>query len=190
MRPTEELRNEHRAILRVLDILQSVAARLETPSEPVEAEDLAQMVEFIRVFADQCHHGKEEDLLFPAMEAAGIPREGGPIGVMLEEHNIGRQYVRGMAEAVNGYRTGEPHAGHAFAQNAKAYRDLLSQHINKEDNILYMMADMHLEPETEKELLQAFERVEQERIGPGRHEAFHELLDCLEERYLGRRHQN
>ncbi len=71
------------------------------------------------MFADQCHHGKEEDLLFPAMEAAGIPRESGPIGVMLEEHNIGRQYVRGMAEAVSGYRAGETQAGRAFAQNAK-----------------------------------------------------------------------
>ncbi len=51
-----------------------------------------------------------------------------------------------------------------------------------------MMADMHLEPETEQELLEAFERVEQERIGPGRHEAFHELLDRLAEKYLGQSH--
>jgi len=186
MRPTEELKKEHQAILRMLDILRGVVARLETEGSPVEAEDLAQIVDFIRVFADQCHHGKEEDLLFPAMEAAGIPREGGPIGVMLQEHTIGRDHVRGMAEAVKGCQAGDPQARRAFAQEASAYRDLLSQHITKEDNILYMMADMHLTPETERELLEAFERVEREKIGPGRHEAFHALLDRLEQTYLGR----
>lgn len=186
MRPTEDLKNEHKAILRMIDVLRSVSARLETGSGAVEPDDLAQIVDFIRVFADQCHHAKEEDLLFPAMEEAGIPREGGPIGVMLAEHDIGRDYVKGMAEAAAGCRTGDRQAAHSFAENAKGYGSLLSQHISKEDNILYMMADVHLEPEKERELLEAFEQVEREKVGPGRHEAFHELLDRLEKTYLGK----
>ncbi|MGQ9493468.1 MAG: hemerythrin domain-containing protein [Anaerolineae bacterium] len=95
MRATEQLMEEHRAIETVLNILENVCQRLET-GKAVDAEHLEHILEFIRIFADRCHHGKEEDLLFPAMEKAGIPREGGPIGVMLIEHVQGRNYVRGM----------------------------------------------------------------------------------------------
>ena len=183
MRPTEELTHEHQAILRMIAILRNVSARLENESSAVDPADLVEIVDFIRVFADQCHHGKEEDLLFPAMEEAGIPREGGPIGVMLAEHTLGREYVKGMAEAVAGFQQGDQQAARNFAEKATNYGNLLSQHIHKEDSILYMIADAHLGAEQDRELLEAFERVEREVIGAGRHEAFHDLLDRLERTY-------
>ncbi len=182
MKPTEELMTEHRAIERMLRILEHVADRLEagTVTDPA---DLEAMVEFIRVFADRCHHGKEEDLLFQAMEAAGVPRQGGPIGVMLAEHTLGRDYVRGMAEAIPRYAAGEAGAAARFAENARGYVALLSQHIVKEDQILYPIADRVLSQQTQAELSRGFARVEEERVGPGKHEAFHALLDRLEATY-------
>jgi len=183
MKPTEQLKEEHKAIKLMLRIAEKVNEKLEA-GEEVNPEHLEQIVEFIRVFADKCHHGKEEDLLFVAMEEAGIPKEGGPIGVMLAEHDMGRSYVRGLSQAVARYKAGDRGVSPAIIENARNYVALLSQHIDKEDNILYPMADMHLSEAQQEELLEGFEKVEREKIGPGRHEEFHKLLDHLQEVYL------
>jgi hemerythrin-like domain-containing protein len=106
MRPTEQLKQEHQAIKLMLKILEEVCRRLESGTD-ANPEHLEKMVDFIRVFADRCHHGKEEVLLFPAMEQAGVPKEGGPIGVMLREHQMGRDYVQGMSDAADGYKRGD-----------------------------------------------------------------------------------
>lgn len=184
MKPTEELVNEHNGIKRMLRILEEVARRLEA-GEQVAVADLEAMVDFVRTFADRCHHGKEEDLLFVAMEEAGIARQGGPIGVMLHEHTLGRGYVRGMAEGIAAYQAGNTSAAAQIAENGRGYVALLTQHIHKEDNILYPMADRILTAAKQAELLEGFEQIERERVGPGKHEAYHVLLDTLEAAYLG-----
>jgi hemerythrin-like domain-containing protein len=183
MKPTEQLKEEHQAIKLMLRISERVCEKLES-GEEVNPEHLEQMIEFIKVFADKCHHGKEEDLLFTAMEEVGIPKEGGPIGVMLTEHDMGRGYVRGMSEAVTRYKAGDRKALSGIVGNARNYIALLTQHIDKEDNILYPMADKHLSEDKQKALLEEFERVERERIGAGKHEEFHDLLNHLQEVYL------
>ncbi|MDO8504175.1 MAG: hemerythrin domain-containing protein [bacterium] len=173
MLPTEQLKNEHQAIKLMLEILEAVSGKIDA-GERVNEDDLKDMVEFISVFADKCHHGKEEDLLFPAMEEAGIPKEDGPIGVMIDEHNLGRSYVKAMREAKD---------QKDFAAAAKNYVSLLTQHIDKEDNILYQIADMHLSKEKQNELLDQFEKVEKEKIGHGKHEEFHQMLEKLKNIY-------
>jgi hemerythrin-like domain-containing protein len=183
MKPTEDLKKEHEAIKLMLRILEKVSERLEA-GEKVSAEHLDRILEFIRVFADKCHHGKEEGLLFQAMEKAGIPGERGPIGVMLYEHGEGRNFVKGMSDAVERYKKGEKKAGREVAKNARNYASLLSQHIEKEDNVLYPMADGRLSAAAQEELEKGFEKIEKEVIGPGRHEEFHELLHRLEDEYL------
>ncbi len=141
-------------------------------------------MEFIQVFADKCHHGKEEDLLFKEMEAAGFPRDRGPVGVMLHEHEQGRGYVRNMKDGVAKLKAGDKKSALVIAKNAMDYVSLLSQHIEKEDNILYPMAEDRLPEAKLKELENEFEKVEKEIIGPGRHEEFHKLLHHLKEIYL------
>jgi hemerythrin-like domain-containing protein len=185
MKPTEDLKKEHEAIKLMLRILEEVSRRLET-GEKVSAEHLDRILEFIQVFADKCHHGKEEGLLFPAMQRAGIPGERGPIGVMLHEHREGRDFVKGMSEAVERYKKGGKKAGKDVAKNARNYASLLSRHIEKEDNILYPMADARLSAAAQEDLEKGFEKIENDVIGPGRHEEFHRLLHRLNEEYLKR----
>lgn len=182
MKPTEQLKEEHQAIKLALSILLKISERLDA-GEKVSPDHMEKMLEFIKMFADRCHHGKEEDLLFLAMEEAGVPREGGPIAVMLMEHDMGRGYVRGMSEAADQYSAGEQSSSQ-FAENARNYVQLLTQHIDKEDNILYPIADMHLQEKRQRELIEEFEKVETERIGAGKHEEFHKMLHQLEEVYL------
>jgi hemerythrin-like domain-containing protein len=108
-KPTEELMKEHSAIQLMLEILSEACTRLESGGKVV-VTDLKKMLEFLKEFADGCHHAKEERHLFPALERAGIPRERGPIGVMLAEHNLGRSHIRRMSSAISGLAAGDTRA--------------------------------------------------------------------------------
>lgn len=183
MTPTEILRQEHEAILIALKILEQICEKLES-EKAVNPKHVDEILEFISVFADQCHHGKEETLLFPAMEKAGIPREGGPICVMLMEHEMGRNYIKGMREAWKNYQCGNKKAASTFGCHAAEYISLLTNHIDKENQCLFPMAEGRLASEVQKKLVEEFELMEIVKIGRGRHEAFHQMLHSLEKIYL------
>lgn len=181
--PTQMLEDEHLVIAKVVGAAPVLADRLEA-GQLVDVETLLDVVEFMRIFADKCHHGKEEELLFPALEEVGIKREGGPIGVMLEEHERGREYVRTMKRAMSHHRAGQDPGATGFIREARGYIDLLDQHIDKEDNVLFPMAEKQLAETTQAELAEGFERIEVEKIGAGKHEEFHRMLDHLKGVYL------
>jgi hemerythrin-like domain-containing protein len=185
MNPIEELVTEHEAVqltLQILDRMQSDTAHTEKIATP---DDLAQLLEFFTVFVDLCHHSKEEELLFPALEAVGVSRAGGPIGVLLDEHAQGRVHVAQMKRALSNYEDGHAHALEALREHATAYIDLLKHHIEKENQVLFPLAASQLSPGTMSELKIGFDRIEETKIGAGRHEAFHRLLDRLKAVYLG-----
>jgi len=177
--PTENLKEEHRVIERMLRILNTACERLEN-GEEVSPEIFKKAIGFIRTFADRCHHDKEEDNLFPAIERHGFSRQGGPTGIMMREHDQGRAHVRALAEAVEKYERGDKSAKQAMIENARGYAMLLAQHIPKEDEILYPMADKVLGPNEQKELLEKFEEIERERIGEGKHHEYLRLVTSLE----------
>jgi len=136
---TERLRAEHRNILKVLDVLERLLDR--GSQADWDFDSLEDCIAFFRLFADACHHGKEEDLLFPELEARGMPKEGGPIGVMLMEHERGRAFVAQMARAIPKARAGDEDDLARLANAGRGYVDLLRNHIVKEDNVLFNMAD-------------------------------------------------
>lgn len=183
MKPTDILIKEHDAILNMLKILEEVCLRLDN-GERVEETDLENIVEFFKVFADKCHHGKEEDILFPAMEEYGIPNEGGPISVMLAEHVMGRDNVKGMSNSIVDYKEGKDTAPIEFVLFARNYIQLLTAHIDKENNVLFKMADSQIPEERQQSLLVDFEKAEEEKIGAGVHERFHKLLEIMSGIYL------
>jgi len=183
VKPTQELSREHETILLMIRVLERISDKLEA-GENVDIGHLEKAVEFIKVFADKCHHGKEEDLLFPAMEKAGIPKTGGPLGVMISEHVSGRGFVKALADALPGIRSGNKAAARLFAENARNYGALLSQHILKEDRILYPMAEARLSPAQQDELAACFAEVGEKVIGHGKYEEYNRLLKELEATYL------
>src|SRR6516164_5477298 len=99
---TQVLRQEHEVILRVLDTTETVADSLEAAGS-VPPNILFDIMEFLRLYADRQHHGKEEDLSFPELEKQGMPRNGGPIVMMLMEHQFGRGLIARMTEAAKTY---------------------------------------------------------------------------------------
>jgi hemerythrin-like domain-containing protein len=178
MDPIETLMNEHRVIERVLDGLVAFAGEVRRKGT-TEKDELARFVTFIREFADACHHGKEEDILFAAMVEHGFPREGGPIAVMLHEHDQGRALV-GVLKARAGQ--GEPWSDadrQEIADVSSGFADLLRAHIHKEDAILYPMAEQHLPPEVIDAVGDACERYERDEARAGAHERLHALAEEL-----------
>lgn len=181
MKATEVLMHEHELIMRGVAVLDRMAENAES-GQPVPADHAEAIIEFIRKFADGCHHAKEEGVLFPAMEAAGMPRDGGPIAVMLAEHDEGRAAVKAMSAAVSAFGTA-PDAPAQFARAARAYANLLTNHIYKENNILFRMADNVIGSHKDAEMLQAYDEHEARVTGPGEHERFHKVIEGLEAAY-------
>ena len=182
MKPTEILSGEHRVIEQVLDCLERMAQDCAA-RQRLDGESAKLAVEFLRNFADRCHHGKEEEHLFPAMEAKGFRRDGGPTGVMLYEHEQGRSHIRGMAEAIDDAAVGKREAIEQFVNHAHTYVGLLREHIEKEDHCLFTMADQAFTQEDQDRLLQAFHQVEHEHMGVGTHEKFLAIADELAQRF-------
>jgi hemerythrin-like domain-containing protein len=177
------LRKEHDAILRMLEVTEEVARRLDSGAS-VPPTTLRQLHEFFRVFADTCHHGKEENLLFPALEKKGMPREGGPIGVMLTEHDQGRAFIKQMVEASQAYSQNAKDAGLRWSKAARGYSELLRNHIAKENEVLFVMAERMLSPTDQEKLADEFEKVEIEKIGAGTHERLHGLIGEIVREFL------
>ena len=182
MRPTEVLMEEHRVIEQVLNCLEQMADRCEA-GQPLDTESANQAIDFIRMFADRCHHAKEEDLLFPLMEQKGFPREQGPTGVMLDEHERGRRHVRAMSDAIARIPAGGVIATGMFIEHARAFVQLLRQHIYKEDHCLFPMADQAFSAIDQGELAQSFSKVEHDDLGPDIHEKYLCVADQLADRF-------
>lgn len=163
----------------MLRILGGVCKNIET-GKNVKPEHFEELVEFMRVFVDKCHHTKEEAYLFPEMEKAEIPGAGELISSLKKEHEEGRRYVSRIEKAS---KKGENRELPAIVENSRAYIQLLTLHIDKEENNLFPMADACLSQAVQKDLLESFEAVESEIIGPGKHEEFHRWLHTMAEIY-------
>lgn len=170
---------EHRVIERVIQALENAAQCLEGGRE-VRPGFFVDAADFIAGFADGCHHKKEEGILFKAMIENGVPVQGGPIAVMLYEHQQGRAFTRAMRDAALRMDT-DPSAREAVIRNARGYASLLRQHILKEDRVLFPMADRFIPLERQQQVREGFEHVEQAETGEGIHEKYLALANELDQ---------
>jgi len=182
MKPTDILSDEHRVIEQVVDCLGKISEQASSEGR-LDAQSARDAISFFRNFADRCHHAKEEDHLFPAMEAKGLPREGGPTGVMLAEHRQAREHIRSMDGSIEAASQGDANALRKFVQHAQAYSHLLRNHIEKEDHCLFAMANEAFTAEDQRQLLLTFDHVESEEMGAGVHEKYLSIADDLAQRY-------
>ncbi len=175
MQATQVLRDEHEGILAMLSVVEAGAYRVRD-GKSVPANLFSDAAGFFRNFADKCHHNKEEVELFPALVGHGIPQEGGPVGVMLVEHEQGRAFVRALSAAAERYASGDQTAAPAMVSNALGYVELLRAHIAKENGVLFAMADQVLTDQEQDSLYQAFDAIEKNHMGPGVHERYHAMI--------------
>lgn len=173
MTATDVLRHEHEAIQRVVNVMERAASRLEA-GDTVPREALSSAIDFVRGFADGCHHAKEERTLFPLMKEHGVPEQGGPLGVMLHEHDAGRAFIQQLEHAIERDDRAD------IVEALRGYVSLLRGHIAKENDVLFPMADRVLSSDEQQRLVTEFERIESEELGAGVHERYEALIEQLE----------
>jgi len=88
-----------------------------------------------------------------------------------------------MTKRLQALQTGDAGAAVGIAEQARSYREMLEAHIQKENNILFPMADRLIDGVVAEQLAEQFEVIEQERVGEGKHEAYHAMLHGLKEHY-------
>ncbi|WP_309493628.1 hemerythrin domain-containing protein [Candidatus Hecatella orcuttiae] len=184
----EVLEEEHRVIERMLEVLKKAAARL-SEGEPVQPSLLKDALDFLRTFADRCHHGKEEDVLFSALQEHGFSAveavghigvmPSAEIGVMLSEHEEGRRLIRAAAKSLQKYEGGDAPARKALAKSLQSYIRLLTEHIFKEDSFIFPVADRLIPDAEKKQLRRRFEEAEK-KIGVNLHQRYLRLVEKLE----------
>ena len=182
MKATEQLISEHADILQMLEVLEKIANKLEN-CEKINPLHLEAILDFLATFVDKCHHGKEERFLFPALTVKGIPKEGGPIGIMLAEHESGRNFIKRLSRAISDYRNGNYTVAYEIITNTRSYISLLNQHILKENNILFRMADNKLSATEQTFLIEEFATLERTEIGPEKSLMYRQILLELKDIY-------
>jgi len=175
---TKDLENDHIHILRLTDVMEKI-----TKTDAPDFSDLEAVVYLIRNFADGFHHGKEEKIFFPALEVKGFSPHKGPVAVMLSEHIQGRNFVKEMAEYTSLYKKGDKTALEQVFNNMTGYVDLLRNHISKENNILFRMADRVLSEEDHKSLLDRYKSVTPVTENEGGIPEYISEIERLEEKY-------
>ena len=178
MKATETLRAEHGVILSVLGCLEKIVHGSKM-TRSLDFTSADEALDFLTTFADRCHHGKEENVFFPALAKRGLPTQVGPIAVMLADHCEGRELRTRLATAVEAARRSEPKAIAEFAAASRAYVDLMRDHIDKENSVLFPMGDGMLSPEDQIAIEKAFERVEHLDMGAGVHDRYLALVERL-----------
>jgi hemerythrin-like domain-containing protein len=172
-RPTEELTQEHVLVLMVVEAMEREATSIERTGH-VRTERVAQMMDFTRDFTDGYHHYKEEQVLFPALEERS--RAGaGQVSILLSEHMAGREAVRTV---VDNLAAANDDDAARKAENLALYSFLLRLHINKEDTVLFPLADEVFSDQEAEIMAAEFARVAQES-GSGSPERFHALAHAL-----------
>jgi hemerythrin-like domain-containing protein len=176
--PYAVLAREHRLIERALDVLGRICDDGRR-TKALNASDATQVIQFLREFADRTHHLKEERVLFPAIDS----RTFFPGCGLVSEHQMGRERVKGMADAVERSLQGDAEGVRVFVRQARSLISLLRAHIAKEDDCLASVVHRAFSEEDLESLTEQFEELERREIGERTFERYAAIVEALEARY-------
>ncbi|HWR13888.1 MAG TPA: hemerythrin domain-containing protein [Terriglobales bacterium] len=173
------LEHEHREIQKVVTLMSNLAREMERGGT-CEAALLDEIVQFMRIFGEQCHHGKEEKALFTLLESKGVPANGCPIAALVGEHRHGHELLNQLEAASVACKAGDVSVRPALINSLKSLVNLYQQHIWKEEYLLFPMANKVLSASDYDTLSQQFEAVESQ-IGTDVHHAMEAMIDSIRE---------
>jgi len=171
---TKNLEDDHVHILRLLEVMKRIIG-----SDNPDIIHIESIVDIIRNFADGLHHAKEENQFFPFLTNRGFSLSQGPVAVMLHEHVEGRAFVKGISDNIPLYKGGNTSALGKIYSNMAGYADLLYNHIGKENNILFRMADGALSDTDHAELLKQFDEAEKNHSSVSSSEDYVKMIQNL-----------
>lgn len=169
---------EHEMIERSMAVLKDCLEDLaRTAENPVQ---LKRAIDFLLEFGDKMHNKKEEDYLFPLMQERGIPTAGGPIGVMLMEHEMERALLAEMAAKAPALADLSAAGQQDFRKKGLDYLRIRAEHIWKENDVLYPMARKVMNDADSGRLLAAFEKLDYETYGGNAHALYLHMVEEVE----------
>jgi hemerythrin-like domain-containing protein len=171
MNPLSSMIEEHGIILRVILVLNGLVRRVQS-GEDMLREPFDKVLEIIRDFVDECHHGKEEIVLFPLVKILGDV-EARDVSMFLEDHEKGRNFIKALRESVSGGNS------QGVIMNAKGYSGVLLTHIKKE-NMTFPAWIEKLSNAQKEEISEKFEEIEEKTIGLGMHQAYVQKLNEIQ----------
>jgi hemerythrin-like domain-containing protein len=178
--PYAVLAREHRLIERALNVLGQICDEARR-TRKLDAEEVTQVIQFLREFGDRTHHLKEEKILFPAIEAATFFPGCG----LVSEHQLGRERVKGMADALERSSRGDPEGVVAFLGQARSLILMLRAHIAKEDDCLANVVHRSFFGKDGESLTREFEEMERREMGERTFERFAAMVEALEAKRSG-----
>jgi len=165
---------EHEMIERAMAVLKQCLDNLDDSAEkPLQ---MTRAMDFLLEFGDKVHNRKEEKLLFPLMESKGIPVKGGPLGVMLMEHQAERELLGAMIMQARGLRYAPESEKEDYRNKGLEYLKIRAEHIWKENDVLFKMGVKVTGEEENTELLDGFARIDREAYGETAREKFQQML--------------
>jgi hemerythrin-like domain-containing protein len=150
------LMTEHRLIEKMIALIEKAVEKADAESrhDPAFIDTAA---DFIKVYADRTHHGKEEDILFRKLDKKDLSGEHRDImNQLIEEHVFGRKTTRALVEANTRYREGDTTALSDIVQNLQTLVDFYPKHIEKEDKVFFPASTAYLDEKENRTMLEAF----------------------------------
>jgi len=183
MNPKDVLREEHGRIMKMLAVLQRFFAILADLGEG-EAQDFGALMEFFEIYVDRYHHGKEEQLLFPALSRAQTAKIDSLISSLIDDHRQARMGMELLKLNIVTLRSYGEADRNELCERAENYVDLLRRHIRKENSELLPLIEERLSATERLQMAGQFHDLEKVTLGSGGLETFLANVHRLSLKYL------
>ncbi|MFZ7113656.1 MAG: hemerythrin domain-containing protein [Desulfatiglandales bacterium] len=176
MLPIGPLMIEHRRIERMIDVIGKALARIKVERQ-VDPAEIDVFVDFIRTYADRCHHGKEEDILFRELLKKDMSeKRTKTMEELIEEHRWGRKTTARLVEANKAYAEGGDDAISEITECLSSLVVFYPRHIEKEDRHFFIPVMDYFSPEEKNIMLEEGYAFDQKLI----HEKYEKILKKAE----------
>ena len=178
MQARGQLMKEHRVIERMLSVIRNAIVEIKSKHK-VDPVFVDTAVDFIRMYADRTHHGKEEDILFRDLKKRNLSSNDQRImNELIEEHIFGRQTTKALMEANTRYRNGQETALADITEKFETLIEFYPKHIEKEDKVFFPASRTYITDEEDQAMLEEFWEFDRKMI----HEKYKSVVETLQKR--------
>jgi len=184
MTPTENLIKEHQEINELLEIMSKIAAKIKS-KDVFYPNDVEEIIDYLIIIIDKSHHGKEDEVFYPELISTGISKEAEPLSLINYEHTLAKRYLKEISSCVVNCKIGNDFSGELLADSLTNYVVVIQNHIKREEEFVFPIANEVLSTEKQNEILQRFEHIDQQNITHSFLDRFNKLVNKLKSKYPG-----
>ena len=184
MTPTENLIKEHKKINELLDIMSKIALKIKL-NDVFYPNDVEEIVNYLLIIIENSHHGKEDDVFYPELISSGIAKDTAPLSIINYEHTISKSYLKDISSCVVNCKIGNDFSGELLADSLTNYVVVIKNHIQREEEVIFPIANEVLSAEKQYEISQRFEDIEQKYFSKSLNDQYTTLLNKLKIKYPG-----